>query len=218
MVARTVARAYLFDLDGTLLDSVELILSSFRHTYRAHFATDLDDQVWRDWIGTPLRTILAAHARSDEELESLISTYIEHNLAHHHDHARGFPHATEVVRELARRGAPVAIVTSKMRAGTEMGLELLELGDAFGAVITADDVSRGKPDPEPVFLALEQLGVPRSEAAEVVFIGDSPHDIHAGRAAGVRTAAAPWGPYDDEALRASGPDLWLRDLRHVLEL
>lgn len=212
------ARAYLFDLDGTLLDSVELILSSFRHTYREHFGGALDDSVWRDAIGTPLRDIFAPYAKTPAEHAALIQTYVTHNLAHHHEVARPFPHAAEVVHELSRRGAPVAIVTSKMRPGTELGLEVLGLVDAFDAVITADDVTRGKPHPDPVYLAFERLGLPRDAAAEVLFVGDSPHDIQAGQAAGVRTAAAPWGPYDRDALRAAGADHWLGDLRDVLAL
>ena len=92
-----------------------------------------------------------------------------------------------------------------------MGLEPF-----FGAVVAADDVERPKPHPQPVLRALELLG---SDAASAVFIGDSTHDMESGRAAGVRTGAALWGPFSREALAVHGPTWWFErpgDLVDVL--
>lgn len=198
--------ACLFDLDGTLLDSVELILESFRHTARVHGAPPRSDAEWLAGVGRPLADQLRCLVTDGRPLEDLVATFREFNLARHDALARAYPGASEAVRALGARGVKLALVTSKLSHGTDLGLRLLGLEHAFGAVVCADHVRRGKPDPEPVRMALAQLGV---EPRDAVFVGDSPHDMQAGRAAGVRTAAALWGPFGREALTPCEPDEWL---------
>jgi pyrophosphatase PpaX len=205
----------LFDLDGTLLDSIELILASFHHVAAVHHLPTRDDAAWMSGIGRPLRDQLASVASNEQELTQMVATFREHNLSHHDELARPFAGAADVVRALKRRGVKLALVTSKLHRGTDSGLALLGLEDAFGAVVCADDVTHGKPDPEPVRLALSMLGSAHDES---VFIGDSPHDMQAGRAGGVRTAAALWGPFSRAALTATTPDVWLESLDDILAL
>ncbi len=201
--------ALLFDLDGTLLDSVTLILASFRHTHRVHFGTDRPDEFWLAGIGRTLRDRFAAITDDEEQIEALIATYREHNLAHHDAQVRPYPRVRETLTSLAERGVPMALVTSKMRVGAEAGLRVLGLESILQIRVCGDDVARGKPDPLPVRMALEALGV---DPAEAIFVGDSPHDIEAGQRAGVRTAAASWGPFDPAMLRALQPTYWLRSI------
>lgn len=205
--------AVLYDLDGTLLDSFGLILESFRHTRRVHFGDAIDDSVYRDGIGTPLRVQLGAMARSDEERDAMVATYVEHNLANHDALASAYEGAQESVERLQSAGVKLALVTSKMRRGAEMGLKLLGLMDAFPVRVCADDVVRGKPDPEPVLLALKELGVAPEKA---IFVGDSPHDILSGNAAGVRTLAASWGPFPEQALIDARPSAFAATPMDVL--
>ena len=205
----------LFDLDGTLLDSGALILASFHHVADVYGLKGETDDTWRQGVGRPLRDQLARVASSAEETARMVETFREFNLAHLDTLARPFPHATEVVRTLARRGVKLGLVTSKLRRGTDAGLRLLGLEDAFATLVCADDVVHGKPDPEPVRLALARLD---SAPEETVFIGDSPHDMIAGRAAGVRIAAASWGLFTREALTPSAPDDWLEQITDVLGL
>src|SRR5690606_2854462 len=112
-------------------------------------------------------------------------------------------------------GVPLAIVTSRLKESTLRGIELCGLVDLFPEVVTPEDVTHAKPHPEPVLRALERLGV---AAEEALFVGDSPHDMAAGRAAGTRTAAALWGPFPHDVLLAERPDhvLWAQE--EVLEL
>lgn len=196
---------YLFDLDGTLLDSVELILASYRHTALAHRGAAPDDAVWLAGLGTPLRTQLRCLTDDPGEIEAMAETYREHNLANHDRMVRPYDGVVEAVRELALRGT-LGLVTSKLRHGALRGLRVAGLEDAFTVVIGADDVDRHKPDPAPVLAAVERLGADR---ATTVFVGDSPHDMAAGRAAGVRTAAALWGPFPQAVLEPHRPDVWL---------
>ena len=196
---------YLFDLDGTLLDSVELILASYRHTALVHTGAAPDDAVWLAGLGTPLRTQLRHLSDDPAEIAAMVETYREHNLTNHDAMVRPYDGIVEAVQVLAAR-AELGLVTSKLRHGALLGLRRAGLEDLFDVVVGADDVAHHKPDPAPVHAALERLGADPDTA---VFIGDSPHDMAAGRAAGVRTAAALWGPFPREALAPHRPDFWL---------
>ena len=207
--------AVLFDLDGTLIDTVELLLDSVRHAFRGHPGRVPTDAEWVAGIGTPLVTQLRPYAADADELAALIAGYRAYQREHHDRLTRPFPGALETVAALRSRGHPLAIVTSK---GDDIALHSLAhvgLASSMDVVIGCDSCNRHKPDPEPVHVALERLGYAADEA---LFVGDSPHDVAAGRAAGTRTAAALWGPFSPETLHAAGPDAFLREQRDVLRL
>ena len=209
----------LLDLDGTLIDSSELILASYRHTMREHLGEAPPDSEWLEGMGKTLRVQLRRFASSDEEAHAMVETYREHNHRVHDRMVRSFAGVGETLRRLHGRGVPLGIVTSKSRRGVEMGMEACGLDpDWFGAVVTADDVECPKPHPEPVLLALREMGRDREERptpAATTFVGDSIHDLRAGRAAGVKTAAALWGPYGRDELGPGRPDHWLEDVREL---
>ncbi len=199
---------YLFDLDGTLIDSIELILASYRHTFRVHGKPLPPDEAWIVGIGTPLRTQLRAFTQDPLEIETLLATYREYNLANHDRMVRAFPGVRETLDHLAARGTALGVVTSKLSEGVRRGLEVSGLTDYFDVLVSADDVTNAKPHPEPVFKALELM---HRTPERTVFIGDSPHDLAAGRAAGVRTAAALWGAFSRSQLQPLDPDYWLTE-------
>jgi pyrophosphatase PpaX len=208
-------RTYLFDLDGTLLDSIELILTSFHHTSRVHLGHELSDDFWLEGVGTPLRDQLRQIADTQDALDAMLDTYRAFNLSHHDEMARPYPDVVEVVRRLHHGQAKLALVTSKLRTGAERGLRLLALEAELSVRVCADDVTNGKPDPEPVHRALEALD---SAPEDAVFVGDSAHDIEAGKAAGVLTVAVTWGPFPREKLAIAGPDRWVEHPRELLDL
>jgi pyrophosphatase PpaX len=197
----------LFDLDGTLIDSIELIRRSFVHAHRVHLGVVPDEREFVSGLGRPLRWQFAQVVEDPAEVEAMIATYREFNLAHHDELVTVYPGAVEAVARLAERGARLAIVTSKLHASAERGLVHcgFDLG-LFGAIVGVDDVTEHKPHPQPVLRALELLG---ADAAGAVMVGDSPHDLAAGRAAGTRTGAVAWGPFPHAELRATAPDVWL---------
>jgi pyrophosphatase PpaX len=199
--------AVLFDLDGTLIDSIELILSSYRHTMLEHRGATPPDAVWVAGLGTPLWTQFRKFTDDESEVAAMVETYRGHNLANHDRMVRPYPGVLEAVRTLHEAGRDLAIVTSKTRDGAHRGLRHCGFDGLFPVVVGADDVERHKPDPAPVRHALELLGVAPGDA---VFVGDSPHDLVAGRAAGVRTAAVAWGPFPREELDALRPDIWIQ--------
>lgn len=208
-------RTVLLDLDGTLVDSVELILASYRHTLRAHRGEAPPDEAWLETLGTPLRAQLRDFARDEEEARAMEETYLDHNREKHDEMIRVFPGAREMVVALREAGFRLGIVTSKRRDNTLSGLAACGYAlDWFGSVVTASDLEEHKPHPAPVLRALEEL---EEEAGRTLFVGDSIHDLRAGRAAGTRTAAALWGPYDRRRLGPGEPDLWLERPADVLE-
>jgi pyrophosphatase PpaX len=205
----------LYDLDGTLSDSTELIVRCWRHMMNTHHGACPDDREWLSGFGTTLESQIARFARSEGEAAAMLDTYRSHQDGLHDAMLRPFPGAVEVVRELGRRGVALAIVTSRHRRSALRGMELCGLVEHFGVVVTPEDVTRTKPDPEPVHVALRRLAI---DAGEALFVGDSPHDVAAGRAAGARTAAALWGPFPRQALDRAAPDVLLRRQEDVLDL
>ena len=206
---------YLFDLDGTLIDSLELILTSYRHTFMVHRGSAPADEVWKAGIGTPLRAQLAPFAEDAAEVERMVDTFREYNFANHDRMMRSFPGIRDVVSALKANGNKLGIVTSKASKGTKKGVITCGLTDLFETIVAADDVDKHKPDPTPVFRALELLS---AEAERTVFIGDSRFDMAAGRDAGVRTAAALWGPFERTDLEPYSPDYWLNEPADILSI
>ena len=216
MSARAPFSTYLFDLDGTLIDSVELIMLSFRHTMRTHLGEVPHDDDWRSGFGTPLRTQLARFARDQDEVAAMASTYRAHNDTHHDRMVEPYSGVHEMLTALRAPGRKFAVVTSKNRRAMDRGLRVCDLVEFFDVCVTTDDVDRYKPDPAPVVEALDRLS---ADASDAVFVGDSPHDIAAGHAAGVHTAAALWGPFERPSLAEQRPDFWLehpRDLERLV--
>lgn len=194
--------AVLFDLDGTLIDSIELILNSAKHAFRdrvGHIPTDAE---WLTGVGIPLVAMFRRYANDDAEIDALIVKYREYQLANHDRLVRGYDQVVETVTALRDRGHPLGIVTSKASWLAKRGLEHVGLGTHFDVVVGCDSCDMHKPDPGPVLFALEQLG---REPHEAVFVGDSVHDMAAGNAAGVVTIAALWGPFSREDLVATSP-------------
>jgi pyrophosphatase PpaX len=213
--ALTGIRAVLYDFDGTLADSTELIMRCYRHTMRMHLGDVPSDEVWLSGFGMTLESQMRRFGRDADEVQAMLDTYREYQNGIHDELLRPFPDAVETVAELERRGYGLAIVTSKHRRAVMRGMELCDLVRHIDVIITPEDVAEPKPHPEPVLMALEKLGVAPHEA---LFVGDSPHDVAAGRAAGTRTAAALWGPFPRQALEDARPDAFLHTQRDVLHL
>jgi pyrophosphatase PpaX len=208
-------RTVLFDLDGTLIDSVRLILDSYHHTLAAHGLPPRSDEEWLEGVGTPLTAQFGALRDSAGILDALIATYREYNLRHHDRMVTVYPGVVDVVRELKQDGIATGLVTSKNRSGALRGLTLAQLESLMDVLVCADEVENPKPHPEPVEKAVRLLG---ADPATTVYVGDSIHDMRSGRAAGVRTAAVLWGPFGRTHLEGAQPDYWLERPADLLGL
>jgi len=203
--------ALLFDLDGTLLDSIDLLLDCMEHAFAGRPIAPSRAE-WTEGIGTPLRQQMREWHVAEHELEQVVSRYRAHQHAHLERMTSLFPGALDVLHWARAEGVPTGVVTSKGRGMTTRSLRHVGLADAFEVIVTADDTPRHKPDPLPVQHALQQLGVSPRRA---LFVGDSTHDMHAGRRAGTYTGAALWGPFSRTALETTTPTHWLAALDDV---
>ncbi len=208
--------AVLFDLDGTLADTVGLILTCYRHTMRTHLGEAPPDEEWIRGMGTPLRVQLAKFARSPEEVHAMVDTYVTLQRRIHDEMVHAYPDVPELLAALEALGVPMALVTSRRIEMTRRTLAHCGFARHFQVIVTPDEVTHPKPHPEPVLVALERLGSPPAE--RTLFVGDSPHDLEAGRAAGVRTVAALWGPFPREIVLAASPDYALERPLELLKL
>jgi pyrophosphatase PpaX len=209
-------RVVLFDLDGTLIDSIPLILSSMKAAFEGHPRPPPVAE-WVALIGTPLDAMIRRWAVDEADVERLKERYKVHQWAHHDAMVHAFPGVPEVLDLLSARGVRMAVVTSKLEPSARRSLDFLGLTRHFELVVGLEATGRHKPDPAPVLHALERLGARPDEA---VFVGDSPHDVLAGNAAGVATVATLWGPFSREELALARPTAWaerVEDLVGVLE-
>jgi len=202
----------LFDLDGTLVDSGAIILSSFKHAARTVLARDVEEEQIAALIGgsnlhDQMRVL------DPSRVDDLVRIYREHNRPLH-DQLEAFDGIVELISLLSAQGRKLGIVTAKGRATVDLAFAVIPLEQHFDAVVTADMTERHKPDPEPVLKALQLLG---SEPADAAFVGDSPYDIEAGRAAGVFTVGVSWGKiHPDQRLRDAGADLVVHSPEELL--
>jgi pyrophosphatase PpaX len=206
-------RAVLFDLDGTLVDSYGLITEAFRHACRTVLDREVTEaELHIDW-GAPASV---RFSRIDPvRVQELVDAYASYYEIHHR-RVRLFPGVRDMLEDLAARGCRMAIVTSKGRSRTQQTLQALDLAQFFGAVVDAQDILAPKPFPDAILVALGRLESRREEA---LMVGDSPLDIEAARAAGVRgSAAAMWGTWEADALRAARPDHELQSPAEVAAL
>lgn len=214
MRTRTI-RAVLYDFDGTLADTTELVMECYRHTMQRHLGEVPPAEEWLRGFGTPLEVQINRFARSAAERLDMLDTYRCYQEEQAERLVRPFEGALETLDALLTRGFALAIVTSRHRESTLRGIDLCGLTDRFREIVTPEDVASPKPHPEPVLHALKRLGV---EPAEAVFVGDSPHDMAAGREAATETAAALWGPFAREALEAERPTHLLHHPSDVLDV
>ena len=202
-----------FDLDGTVVDTVELIVESFRYATSTVLGEVLPDEFILAGVGRPLRAQM--ERLSTEHARELYDVYREYNHRRHDELIRGYDGIEEVLDALKAAGRRTGIVTSKSRDTTGMAFRAVGLEERFDVVVTATDTSEHKPSPVPLQLCLQRLG---ATAAGSIYVGDSPFDVQAGAAAGMTTAAVAWGVFGREALLAAGPDFWLDEPRDLLAL
>ena len=179
----------LFDLDGTLIDSGAIIVASMRHAATSVLGREIPDEQLKAAVGGP-GLIAQMRALDEERVDELVEAYRLHNEPLHAElePCAGIEDALGALRAEGRR---LGIVTAKRHATIRLAFEVLpQLEDFFDVVVGADDTARPKPHPDPILAALDRLGAGPAEAA---YVGDSPFDVAAAKAAGVTAVAVAWG-------------------------
>ncbi len=211
-----VLRAALFDFDGTLVDTTELIYQSMRHaTGEVLGRDDLPREVLLANVGQPLPRQM--ELLDAERAEALLESYRLHNNEHHDSLIGEFPGVEGSLARLRSAGVQIAVVTSKRRPSVEMALKRFPgLGGVVDRFVTMEDTEEHKPRPGPLLKGLELLGgVPRDEAA---YVGDSPFDVEAAKAAGVTSVAVSWGAFSEDTLRSAEPDHLVPDIDSAVDV
>jgi pyrophosphatase PpaX len=208
--------AALFDFDGTLVDTTEMIHQSMRHaTISVLGRDDIPRETLLANVGQPLpRQMELIEA---EKAELLLEAYRSHHEEHHDALIGEFPGVEKSLSRLRSAGILVAVVTSKRRTSVEMALKNFPgLRDVVDRFVTLEDTTQHKPNPEPLLRGLELLGgIPKESAA---YIGDSPFDVQAAKAAGLTSVAVSWGAFSEDRLREAEPDYLVPDIASAVDV
>jgi pyrophosphatase PpaX len=203
----------LFDLDGTVVDSGAIILASMRHATREVLGRDYSDAELLQAVGGP-GLEAQMHALAPEHVERLVSVYRAHNEPLH-DELQACAGMEDVLVRLHEEGRRLGIVTAKRRSTVELAFARVPLGHLFETIVGGDETERHKPDPEPLLLAAGRLG---AEPPEIAYVGDSPFDVRAAKAAGMVAVGVTWGRIHDRGkLEAERPDAIVDTAEELLE-
>ena len=205
----------LFDLDGTLIDSGPIILASMQHAARTVLGREIPAEELALTIGGQ-GIVAQMEALDPYHVDELLEVYKEHNDGLHST-LEAFDDLHVLVSRLKVEGRRLGIVTAKRHRTVALALARFPaLEEGFDVVVAHEDTERHKPDPDPVLLAIEKLGGKPTDAA---YVGDSPFDIRAAKAAGVFAVAVGWGGiHPDERLLAEQPDAFVHDAEELLDV
>jgi pyrophosphatase PpaX len=192
----------LFDLDGTVVDSGAIILASMRHATREVLGREYTDAELMQTVGGPgLEAQMEAIA--PDHVEVLVNVYRAHNEPLH-DELEACAGMEEMLARLHDAGVRLGIVTAKRRSTVELAFARIPIRHLFETVVGGDETERHKPDPEPLLLAASRMG---ADPATSAYVGDSPFDIRAAKAAAMFAVAVTWGRIHDRSrLEAEQPD------------
>lgn len=186
-------KLYLFDLDGTLLDSDEMLRVTFHQLYKLYKPVDyvIDDSHILTFSGPQIsETLLNEFPDKDQEL--MLSEWKKYSAVNYVKHATLYPGAENLMRMFKEKNIKFAVVTNKHRYATKYAYELLKIDDLDIFSICADDVENLKPEPDGIYKAMEHFGVTSKE--DVVYIGDSIYDYLTAKNAGVDFGYVSWSP------------------------
>ena len=204
----------LFDLDGTVVDSGAIILASMRHATREVLGSEHSDDELMQAVGGPgLEAQMAAFA--PDRIEELVTVYRAHNEPLH-DELEACAGMEDVLVRLHEEGRRLGVVTAKRRATVELAFASVPIGHLFETVVGGDETEKHKPDPEPLLLAAERMG---ADPKQTAYVGDSPFDVGAAKAAGMFAIAVTWGRIHDRAkLEQAEPDAIIDTAEELLAL
>jgi pyrophosphatase PpaX len=206
-------RNILFDLDGTLLDTNELIIQSFQHTYQKHLNKQVDKEKIIKTFGEILTITL--DREFGEDSKEAIKTYRDFQIGKFEKLISIHSGVKEGVIKLHKQGYKLGVVTSRLNDSAIMGLKHFGLMDYFDVIIGADDTEIHKPDPTPAFMALKELG---GKPSETIFVGDSPFDVLCGKNAGIISVVVGWTALPMDMILKHEPDYVVESMEELVAL
>lgn len=205
--------AVIFDLDGTLVNTIPLIVESFQHVHREYLGQELAEETCLPWIGRTLPDIYAAWPGREQELTDAFIAYNYDKIA---TGQRSYDGIHELLAEISRRGLRIGVATSKRTRSAQRSIEVAQLQGFVDALVTLESTAVHKPHPAPLLECARLLGL---EPAACIYVGDAVTDIEAAKAAGMASVGVTWGATSAETMRDDGrPDLVAGTARDVLQL
>ena len=206
-------RGILFDFDGTLANTIDLIVAAFEHTFNVCLGRQFTREEIVSGFGLPLGEAMAQYAPTPDMVQVMRDVYRDFNIAHHDEMIKTIPGVSEAVAQLAASGYKMAVVTSKKTPMAHRGLKCCGLDKYITTVVGCDDTAHNKPHPEPMLAGARLLGLAPEEC---ICIGDSPFDLQSGHDAGAVTVAVRYTSFAWEKMLAEGSPDYVID--NMLEL
>lgn len=209
----------LFDLDGTLLNTQPLINASFVYTFNKYFPDmELSDEELESFFGPTLKNTFSKYSNDEEKVLEMIEYYRAYNKANHDNFVRPFDGCKSMLKILHKKGYKLGIVSSKKKEVVLMGTNLAGITDYFDIIITEDDVTHHKPDPEGINKAISEIYKDKDITdLNIMYVGDHPNDIKAGKAANVITCAAMYSK-KSSVLEKEEPDYMIYSLNDIFKI
>lgn len=207
-------KTLLFDLDGTIINTNELIINSFLYTLDQFYPNQYKREDLIPHMGKPLYEQMVFFGE-EAKAQEMIDVYREHNIRTHDEMVMEFPYVKEVLKELYEAGYTLGVVTTKMRNTTEMGLKLFGMDQYMSTIVSYEDTEYHKPAPAPVLLAMEQLD---ADPKTTLMVGDSQYDIQAAQNANVTSVGVSWSMKGPDFLKQFHPDYILEDFRDLIPI
>jgi pyrophosphatase PpaX len=205
----------LFDLDGTLIDTNEIIIKSYQHAYKTHLPNlSISRQTIIDQIGPTLNDIFSLYTDSPFTIKALIDTYREYYVEHEDKYHKLYPKVYETIHYLKSNGYQLGIVTSKFKIAAWPSFTHYKLDSLFDVFIALDDVKSPKPNKEPVLKALSHFKTIRG----AMMIGDNQGDILSGKNAGILSAGVAWSIKGKAHLKKVNPDYMFETMDDIIKL
>lgn len=207
--------ALIFDLDGTLSDSVPMILRSSMATHEK-MGLPWNEEQAKSFIGRPMYETAAAFAPGREQ--EYMDNFREYNFLYIPKMIRPFAGIPTLIAKLQEAAVPMCIVTSRLQWGADWSAEILGIQSCFVKIFGVEASQKHKPDPEPALLALAEMGISAEQAQNTAFIGDAAVDMACGKAAGMQTIGVGWGVGSKESLLEAGADYYVNDVNELARL
>ncbi|WP_162523566.1 HAD-IA family hydrolase [Calorimonas adulescens] len=206
-------RCVIFDYDGTIADTAEIVEKSFRETVKHFTGHVITRKEFIDVFGMPLTDMMAFYDK--DRTEEMVKYYREYFSIYQDLLVKPFPGVVDTIKRLKQLKIKTAIVSSRTRRGIEHGINLFGLADSIDLVIGVEDTQNSKPHPDPVLKAIDMFGI---EGKQAIMVGDSPHDIIAAKKAGIKACAVQWSLFGIEKLNDLNPDFKIEAMVDLLDI
>ncbi|WP_042476580.1 pyrophosphatase PpaX [Bacillus ndiopicus] len=206
-------KALLFDFDGTLLNTNELIIQTFMHVLEEKFPGQYSPKDCIKFLGPSLHETFNEIA--PDAVDEMVASYRKWNLEHHDQLVTQYDGVVSTLEKLHAQGIRLTIVSTKRSEMVKRGLNVLGIEQLFEHIIGYDSVQHVKPHPEPILLALQKMQLAKED---VIMIGDNSHDIEAGHNAGVKTAGVAWSFKGEDYLQQFSPTYMLQHMTDLLTI